>query len=53
VHLPGLAFVLSALLLAVGAVIAARVTAHTAPLASAPPAPTVGPSSALPHDPTH
>ncbi|HEV2622329.1 MAG TPA: TCR/Tet family MFS transporter [Frateuria sp.] len=53
VHLPGLAFVLSALLLAVGAVIAARVTSHTAPLASAPPDPTVGPSSALPHDPTH
>lgn len=52
-HLPGLAFVLSALLLAVGAVIAARVTAHTAPLASTPADPTVGPSGALPHDPTH
>jgi DHA1 family tetracycline resistance protein-like MFS transporter len=53
VHLPGLAFVLSALLLAVGAVIAARVTAHTSPLASTPADPTVGAPGALPHDPTH
>lgn len=53
VHLPGLAFVLSAVLLAVGAVIAARVTAHTTSLAGTPSDPAVGPAGALPHDPTH
>jgi DHA1 family tetracycline resistance protein-like MFS transporter len=56
VHLPGLAFVLSALLLAVGTVIAARVTAHTAPLAGpadGSPADAVGASGVLPHDPSH
>lgn len=52
-HVPGLAFVLSALLLAVGAVIATRVTAHTTPLASAAKAPAAGASGALPHDSSH
>lgn len=54
-HLPGLAFVLSALLLVAGAVIAARVTAHTAPLASTADAHSpdaAGAPGALPHDPT-
>jgi DHA1 family tetracycline resistance protein-like MFS transporter len=58
VHLPGLAFVLSAVLLAVGTVIAARVTAHTAPLASSADAPMsdasrAGVPDALPHDSSH
>jgi DHA1 family tetracycline resistance protein-like MFS transporter len=50
VHLPGLAFVLAAALLAVGALIAARVTAHTAPLATSD---AVGAPGVLPHDPSH
>ena len=55
VHLPGLAFVLSALLLVVGTIIAARVTAHTAPLATTPADPTVDASAAgaLPPDSSH
>jgi len=52
-HLPGLAFVLAAVLLAIGTVIAARVTAHTESLASPQADPAMGPSSALPHDPSH
>ncbi|MEI7036714.1 TCR/Tet family MFS transporter [Fulvimonas yonginensis] len=52
-HLPGLAFVLSAALLVVGTVIAARVTAHTRPLAEAADAPTVGAPRALPDDSSH
>jgi MFS transporter, DHA1 family, tetracycline resistance protein len=50
VHLPGLAFVLSALLLAAGALIAARATRPAAPLAHAPDPPSTGASGALPDD---
>ena len=53
VHLPGLAFVLSALLLVVGLAIAARVTAGSVPLAKAEAVPNVGASGALPHDSPH
>jgi DHA1 family tetracycline resistance protein-like MFS transporter len=53
VHLPGLAFVLSALLLVAGTVIAARVTAHTAPLAGATDIPDADGPHALPHDSSH
>jgi DHA1 family tetracycline resistance protein-like MFS transporter len=53
VHLPGLAFVLSALLLVAGTAIAARVTAHTAPLAGETGIPDADGPQALPHDSSH
>lgn len=53
VHLPGLAFVLAALLPVLGTVIAARVTVHGAPLPTAEAAPNVNASGALPHDSSH
>ena len=53
-HLPGLAFVLSALLLVAGTIIAARVTAHTAPLAGTHPVNDAADApGAPPHDPSH